>query len=78
MMAAIESAEGVLNAREIAKASERLIGIAFRSRRLRHKYENQALSGWTGIILCPQHDSCMQPELQELRLSILSIPMWTM
>ncbi|RLV20442.1 citrate (pro-3S)-lyase subunit beta [Streptococcus iniae] len=28
MMAAIESAEGVLNAREIAKASERLIGIA--------------------------------------------------
>ncbi|HEQ2979334.1 TPA: citrate (pro-3S)-lyase subunit beta [Streptococcus pyogenes] len=29
MMAAIESAEGVLNAREIAKASKRLIGIAF-------------------------------------------------
>ncbi|HFS5519784.1 TPA: citrate (pro-3S)-lyase subunit beta [Streptococcus pyogenes] len=28
MMAAIESAEGVLNAREIAKASKRLIGIA--------------------------------------------------
>ncbi|MGT2832158.1 citrate (pro-3S)-lyase subunit beta [Streptococcus halotolerans] len=28
MMAAIESAEGVLNAREIAKASDRLIGIA--------------------------------------------------
>ena len=28
MMAAIESAEGVLNAREIAKASSRLIGIA--------------------------------------------------
>ncbi len=28
MMAAIESAEGVLNAREIAKASTRLIGIA--------------------------------------------------
>jgi len=28
MMAAIESAEGVLNAREIAKASERLVGIA--------------------------------------------------
>lgn len=28
MMAAIESAEGVLNAREIAQASERLIGIA--------------------------------------------------
>ena len=28
MMAAIESAEGVLNAQEIAKASERLIGIA--------------------------------------------------
>ena len=28
MMAAIESAEGVLNAREIAKASERLIGLA--------------------------------------------------
>ncbi|WP_282920005.1 citrate (pro-3S)-lyase subunit beta [Ignavigranum ruoffiae] len=28
MMAAIESAEGVLNARDIAKASERLIGIA--------------------------------------------------
>ncbi|PCD96665.1 citrate (pro-3S)-lyase subunit beta [Enterococcus gallinarum] len=28
MMAAIESAEGVLNTREIAKASERLIGIA--------------------------------------------------
>ncbi|WNZ90240.1 citrate (pro-3S)-lyase subunit beta [Streptococcus iniae] len=28
MMATIESAEGVLNAREIAKASERLIGIA--------------------------------------------------
>lgn len=28
IMAAIESAEGVLNAREIAKASERLIGIA--------------------------------------------------
>lgn len=31
MMAAIESAEGVLNAREIAKASERLIGIALGS-----------------------------------------------
>lgn len=29
MMAAIESAEGVLNAREIAKASKRLIAIAF-------------------------------------------------
>jgi citrate lyase subunit beta/citryl-CoA lyase len=28
MMAAIESAEGVLNAREIAKASDRLVGIA--------------------------------------------------
>lgn len=28
MMAAIESAEGVLNARDIAKASDRLIGIA--------------------------------------------------
>jgi len=40
-LAAIESAEGVLNAREIAKASTRLIGIAFRRGRLRNQHENK-------------------------------------
>ena len=51
MMAAIESAEGVLNAPAIAKSSTRLIGIALGAE-LCYQYENTAPSRWPRTILC--------------------------
>lgn len=52
MMAAIESAEGVLNAREIAKASKRLIGIALGAEDYVTNMKNASLPRWSRIILC--------------------------
>ncbi len=52
MMAAIESAGGVLNAREIAQSSDRLVGIAIGAEELCKKYENNTLSWRYRIIIC--------------------------
>ena len=71
MMAAIESAEGVLSAREIAKASDRLIGIALGAEDYVTNMKTRRYPEWTRVILRSWYDFTrlvLQESLQSILL----------
>ena len=56
-MAAIESAAGIMNVKEIALASKRLMGIALGAEDYVTNLKTSRSKTWLGTILCKRSDS---------------------